>query len=549
MPGGHELNPVRPSQTLKPAPRRFPLVRYFSVAALAALVAASVLLGSVHERQEMESLTLMGESHNVTLTRTFRNFLWHRFEPMVAASRGLDADALRANPELPALREAVIRMMNGTQAVKVKVYNLEAMTVFSTDLKQVGESKAGNAGFVGATMGRVMTTLVHKDSFDAFEEVIEDRDLISSYLPIHNAEGKVEAVFELYRDVTPLVAHMRDAQKMVIASVTLAMAMLYALLFVIVWRAQRILDRQRSELVSSLDRIQEDNRLLDQRVQDRTAELSTANQALESEIQERKGAELKLAYLAHHDPLTGLPNRILLQERIELAIRRAQREHGSFAVLFIDLDNFKNVNDTLGHPIGDILLQQVTRELQRHVRGVDTLARLGGDEFILLVEVADQEHAEAVAQKIIAMFGQPYHLVDHELYLGATLGISLYPRDGDDGHTLIRNADTAMYRAKAARQLPPLCAGDDRVGGRAPAARQHAAAGARQRRALFGLSAAGGPGERRDGRGRSPAALAASGHGQHPAVAFHSRGGGKRLHQRTRSLGTAPGLSADARLA
>jgi len=433
-------------------PRRFPLVRYFAVAALAALVATSVVLGIVHERQEMESLTLMGESHNVTLTKTFRNFLWYRFEPMVAASRGADAAFLRANPALPALREAVVKLMRDTQAVKVKVYNLEAMTVFSTDQKQVGESKAGNAGFLGAAAGRVMTTLVHKDSFDAFEGMIEDRDLISSYLPIRDADGRVEAVFELYRDVTPLVAHMRDSQRMVIASVTLAMAMLYALLFVIVWRAQRILDRQRTELEASLAQIQEDNRLLDQRVQERTAELSAANRSLESEINERKGAELKLAFLAHHDPLTGLPNRILLQERIELAIHRANREKSCFAVIFIDLDNFKNVNDTLGHPIGDVLLQQVTRELQRRVRGVDTLARLGGDEFILLVEIVDQAHAESVAQKIIAMFDQPYHLVDHELFLGATLGISIFPRDGEDGHTLIRNADTAMYRAKDARR-------------------------------------------------------------------------------------------------
>ncbi len=432
--------------------RRFPLVRYFSVAALAALVATSVLLGIVHEHQELESLTLMGESHNVALTKTFRNFLWQRFEPLVVSSRGLGTEALRANPELPGLREAVIKLMRDTQAVKVKVYNLEAMTLFSTDLKQVGESEARNAGFAEAAAGRVITALVHKDSFDAFEGVIEDRDLISSYVPIRDAHGKVEAVFELYRDVTALVAHMRDAQRMVIASVTLTMVALYALLFIIIRRAQTILDRQRTDLESSLDQIREDNTLLDQRVQERTAELSVANQLLESEISERKSAELKLAFLAHHDPLTGLPNRILLQERIELAISRAKREKRSFAVFFIDLDNFKNVNDTLGHPLGDVLLQQVTSELLRHVRSVDTLARLGGDEFILVAEIDDQDHAEAVAQKLMAMFLQPYHLVDHEIYLGATIGISIFQRDGEDSHTLIRNADTAMYRGKAARR-------------------------------------------------------------------------------------------------
>ena len=444
------MNPVRQSESANPAIRRFPLARYFSVAALAALVVTSVLLGIVYGHQERQSLTLMGEADNITLAKTFRNFLWSRLEPMVAASRGARTAALRANSE--PLRAELMSLMRDAQVVKVKVYNLDGMTVFSTDLKLVGESKAGNAGFLAAKAGRVTTSLVHKDSFDAFEGMIEDRDLIASYLPIRGGDGKVAAVFELYRDMTPLVARMRDSQRTLIASVTLAMAMLYALLFAIVWRAQTILDRQRTDLESSLVQIQEDNRLLDQRVQERTADLFSANQSLESEINERRDAELKLAFLAHHDPLTGLPNRILLQERIELAIHRAKRNQGSFAVLFIDLDNFKNVNDTLGHPIGDILLQQVTRELQHHVRGVDTLARLGGDEFILLVEVADPEQAEAVAQKVIAMFSEPYHLVDHELYLGATLGISLFPRDGGDGHTLIRNADTAMYRAKAARR-------------------------------------------------------------------------------------------------
>ena len=442
----------KPTQTSSPAPRRFPLVRYFALTALACLVAVAILLGVIYQRQALESLILMGESHNVTLTKTFKNFLWQRFEPLIASSHGLRATDLRANPELPALRQAVINLMRDTHAVKVKIYNLDAITVFSTDLKQIGDSKAGNAGFAGAAAGKVMTELVHKDSFDAFEGVIEGRDLISSYLPIHDSKGRIHAVFELYRDVTPLVEHMQKTKQQVITSVTLAMAALYALLFLIVWRAQTILDRQGEELETSLIQFHEANKLLDQRVQERTTELSDANKSLETEIQERKAVEQKLAFLAHHDPLTGLPNRTLLQERIKLAIHRAKREKSNFAVLFIDLDNFKNVNDSLGHPIGDNLLQQVTRELSRHVRGVDTLARLGGDEFILLAEVNDQGHAEAVAQKALELLHQPYHLVDHELYLGATIGVSLFPRDGGDGQTLIRNADTAMYQAKAARR-------------------------------------------------------------------------------------------------
>jgi diguanylate cyclase (GGDEF)-like protein len=293
---------------------------------------------------------------------------------------------------------------------------------------------------------------VHKDHVDTFEDVIEERDLISSYLPIRDAHGRVHAVFELYRDVTPLVAHMQKTKQQVIQNVALAMAALYALLFLIVWRAQIILDRQGKALEASFLQVHETNKRLDQRVQERTAELSATNTSLETEIQERKAVEQKLAFLAHHDPLTGLPNRNLLQERVERAINRVKREKGGLAALFIDLDNFKNVNNTLGHSIGDILLQQVARQLVRHVRGVDTLARLGGDEFLLLIEIADPGSAEVVAQKVLELLHQPHHLVDHELYLGATIGVSLFPRDGEDGDTLIRNADTAMYQAKAARR-------------------------------------------------------------------------------------------------
>ncbi len=443
------MDPTLPASAENPGPRRFPLVRSFSLAALVCLVAVAVLLGAIYQHQALESLTQMGESHNVTLTKTFSNFLGQRFEPLVAWSRGRSPAELQANPELPALRQAVAELMRDTQAVKVKVYNPAGVTVFSTDLRQVGESRADNPGFVAALAGKVSTELVHKDQFDAFEGKIEHRDLIFSYLPVDDATGRRHAVFELYRDVTPLVEHMEATRRMVMTGVAASMVTLYALLFLIVWRAQVLLDRQGRELAASFRQIREANQLLDQRVSERTAELTATNLSLETEVQERRTAEQKLAFLAHHDPLTGLPNRILLHERIGLAISRARREQGGVAVLFIDLDNFKHVNNTLGHPVGDILLRQVADELARHVRGVDTLARLGGDEFILLTEVAGRDEAEAVARKMLDLLHQPYKLVDTELYVGASIGVSLFPGDGQDGPTLIRNADTAMYQAKA----------------------------------------------------------------------------------------------------
>jgi len=440
---------VRNAETQPGGSGRFPLVRYFSLTALVCMLAIAVLLGISNQRQAMASLHELAEQQNVTLTRTFGNFLWGYFAPLVESSQGKDAQTLRSDPRLGYLRDMVVDTMRDTGAVKVKIYNLQGITVFSTDPKQVGESKRDNAGFRGAARGEVKSELAHRDRFDAFENTLSDRDLFSSYLPIRDEFGTVIAVFELYRDVTHLVAHMERTIVLQGLSVALAISVLFALLAGIVWRAQSIIDHQGNALQETLHQVQESNRLLDQRVQERTAQLTQVNRAMEKEIHERQEAEEQLEHLAHHDSLTGLPNRLLLQERIDRAIERAKRTQGRFAILFIDLDNFKGLNDTFGHPVGDMLLCTVAGDLSRIIRGGDTLARLGGDEFILVAEIADEGHAQVLAEKILDTLHRPHAIADVEFYLTATIGIGLYPADGEEGHTLIRNADTAMYQAKA----------------------------------------------------------------------------------------------------
>jgi len=169
-----------------------------------------------------------------------------------------------------------------------------------------------------------------------------------------------------------------------------------------------------------------------------------------SDITRVKESQDKLDHLAHHDPLTALPNRLLFHDRLQHALVRAAREGEELAVLFIDLDRFKNVNDTLGHHVGDELLKQVAAALARCLREGDTLARLGGDEFIVLLEaVQGTPGAANVAGKLIALFEQPFTVSGHELFVTGSVGISLYPRDAADLNMLIRNADVAMYQAKA----------------------------------------------------------------------------------------------------
>ncbi|MES9991004.1 MAG: EAL domain-containing protein [Candidatus Thiodiazotropha sp.] len=168
-----------------------------------------------------------------------------------------------------------------------------------------------------------------------------------------------------------------------------------------------------------------------------------------SDITQIKEAQDQINFLAHHDALTQLPNRALFRERFDHALMHAHREKNSIALLFLDLDRFKTVNDTLGHPIGDQVLLEVSRRMNEIIRSSDTIARLGGDEFVLLLEEqTSAQHAAVVARKLIDMFSNSMNIGEHELVVTASIGITLYPNDGDDPDLLIRHADRAMYEAK-----------------------------------------------------------------------------------------------------
>lgn len=167
------------------------------------------------------------------------------------------------------------------------------------------------------------------------------------------------------------------------------------------------------------------------------------------DLSERKRAEARIAFMAHHDALTGLPNRTLLQDRITQAIAHGRRSDSKVAVLFLDLDYFKRINDSLGHAIGDRLLQLTALRLQACLREGDNLARLGGDEFVLcLPDLADDNDAALVARKTLETLEAPFLVEGHELHITGSIGISLFPSDGKDVDALMRAADTAMYHAK-----------------------------------------------------------------------------------------------------
>lgn len=194
-------------------------------------------------------------------------------------------------------------------------------------------------------------------------------------------------------------------------------------------------------------------------IRDETSGRITEVVSVSRDVSERRRAEEQIEYQAYHDALTALPNRLLFRDRLTIALAHAKRQSKSLAVMFLDLDRFKDVNDTLGHSLGDELLRQVAGILEKQLREGDTIARMGGDEFtILLEDIGSAEDAAKAARKLLDALLQPIHVEAHELFVTASIGIALFPEDGDSAELLLKNADTAMYRAKeAGRNSYRLC--------------------------------------------------------------------------------------------
>ncbi|MBP0953291.1 GGDEF domain-containing phosphodiesterase [Pseudomonas alliivorans] len=172
--------------------------------------------------------------------------------------------------------------------------------------------------------------------------------------------------------------------------------------------------------------------------------------AVFADISSLKHAQARLDYQAHHDPLTGLPNRTLFENRLQTALLHSEESGSLGAVLFLDLDRFKHINDSLGHPVGDLLLKGIAQRLKEHLRDIDTVARLGGDEFIVLLPgLLQPSDAVSIANKLLACFSAPFQAGEHEFFISSSIGCSLFPTDGTDVATLVKNADAAMYRSKA----------------------------------------------------------------------------------------------------
>jgi len=387
------------------------LLRYSQLIAGAVLVAVVVALSLLYRGMVVDSLVESETHASVGLTKAFANAIWPSYASFVRRAGSLPPGELARSAELDQLERDLRALSQGLNVVKVKIYDLRGLTVFSTDARQIGEDKSGNPGFRRARDGYPASEITYRDRFDAWEGVISERNIIGTYVPVHSDEATpVEAVFEVYSDVTELVERMRLSQRKIIGGVLGAMALVWLLVQLMISHYRR--------------------RLAD-------------------EERQRKAQEEWMRHQAFHDPVTDLPNRVSFAEHLGEALRRAKRAEWPLALLFVDLDLFKRVNDSLGHDAGDRLLRMAAQRIRRALRESDLLFRMGGDEFtVLLEDVRGPEEAGAVAQRMLEAIAEPVQLGHHEISVSASIGIAMYPRDDVIGERLVKSADTAMYRAK-----------------------------------------------------------------------------------------------------
>ena len=375
--------------------RQFRLVPFFSVASLASIVIAAAAMTWIFHDMAVRNVTEITESQNITLTSAMADALWPYYSAFLSSLSGADSAAIRRHPEFGMLQKDVHMRVQNLPVLAVKIHDPDGLTVFSTVTEEIGRSVRGAPSYEQARQGGIASGLIEQGG-----KVYA----VASYIPLRGApEGGIEGVFELVTDVTPQMRALQSTQFKVFGAIAGVLLLLYVVLLLLVRHADRLIRRH----------------------------------------------EEAIKIRAHYDALTGLPNRILFRDRLQHAMDRAERDERLVALMFIDMDRFKAINDTLGHEAGDQMLREIARRLQACIRNYDTAARIGGDEFTVILEgVRDIEEVDNIASRIVADLGQPYTLLGKQQYSNASVGITIYPFDDDGMDNLLQNADVAMYRAK-----------------------------------------------------------------------------------------------------
>lgn len=386
-------------------PKIFHLKRYFAITSLMAIIAVTVSVAKVAwdlgNANLLERETRTSEEFSRSFTSSIRTVL----ETFLTTAGKIPISSLAEHANSKKLDREVAHFTRISPVLKLTLFNKEGMAVYSTFTDETGQDIRGHIGFHTALSGGTVSELKFYDAFRLQRDVqLLGRHVYITYMPLRLVQnGPIDTVLALYRDVTPAVIQRKRSFKEIGLSLTSGAAALYLILLLAASRASNIL----------------------------------------------KKAEENIRYHAYHDTLTGLPNRTTFQNRVSQAISRAKRSKMPFGVMFLDLDRFKSINDSLGHDIGDEILKAASRRIQLAVRETDSVYRLGGDEFTVLLENLDAaESAATVARRINTSMSVPTKVGDHEASMMASIGIATYPNDGETVDDLVKAADTAMYSAK-----------------------------------------------------------------------------------------------------
>ena len=388
------------------------LVLAASVAlALAAIVLALFWFGYAFPRHQHSHIDQI-ESKALQIARLFETVVGH--EPM---TRGrIDAENARL------LERA--REMAGLH--KVRLFDAAGVIIHSTDPDEIGTANDHDYFWQQVARGEVLSKLVKTDQ-KTLEHDHSMENVIETYVPVMDGSLFIGA-FEVYLDATHDLYTLENVTTDLTVKFLVVASALMGLFIALVRHGYRV----------ALGKEREQNRRLQDEIDHR--------RHVEAQLREN---QRRFDHLAHHDALTGLANRRLFTAHLDHALAIAKREEHRLAVMFLDLDRFKTVNDSLGHEVGDKLLVEVSRRLLGVVRQTDTLARMGGDEFAILLEhVEDDLQVSSLAERLLTVLDPPVHIGEFELKAGASIGIAVAFRDGATADELLKNADTAMYRAK-----------------------------------------------------------------------------------------------------
>ena len=388
------------------------LTRNYSVASLIGIVLVAVSLVYFYQATETKALMERESQANADLARTIANTFWPKYADFISHAGEIPIGLLASQPEIEQINQDILHKIRGLRVAKVKIYDLNGLVVFSTQASQIGDNKAHNSGFQDARGGRVASEIIFRDSFSSFEGSIYDRNLVASYVPVRSSfDQPVEAVFEIYSDITPLLGDIEKTRNHILLVITSLMVMLYLFLLLIVRRAQKQLDA--------------------------------------NAVMQRRDQQHRLDYLEYHDEVTGLLNRKgLLRQMQHYVLADNSDSSVGLGVVAIKLRNLGAISGGLGHQRVKHLLRLAAERIKGCASQHENVSHLDSSEFVLIVEnLFSDSELDFLVDKLNHFFAEPIDVDGKSVALSIAIGVDS-SWGGKSCESLVNNALLALSECK-----------------------------------------------------------------------------------------------------